>query len=97
MPFEKGKSGNSRGRPPRGQSFADAVRIAVLERGADGRTKLRQLATVLVDKGVGGDIQAIREVAERLDGKAKATIESQVELRSRSIVMQITPEDEKAM
>ena len=33
-------------------------------------TKLRKIAEKLVEKAVGGDIVAIKEVADRLDGKA---------------------------
>ena len=93
MSFEKGKSGNPSGRPPNGQSFADALRLAVLERGADGGTKLRELATTLVDKAIGGDVPAIKEIADRLDGRTKAVVENQVDLKTQPIIIQLTKDD----
>ncbi len=47
------------------------LRIAVNQatlRG-DGGTALRDIAEALVDKARSGDVQAIKEVADRLDGK----------------------------
>lgn len=69
MPFEKGQSGNANGRPVSKKAFADMLRIAINEAAAEGGTKLRQVATALVDKAVSGDVPAIREIADRLDGK----------------------------
>lgn len=51
------------------KAFRDALRIAVLEK-QDGTTKLRKLAEQLVTAGLAGDVSAIKEVADRLDGKA---------------------------
>ncbi len=36
------------------------------------KTKLRLLAEALVDKALTGDVPALKEVADRLDGKAVA-------------------------
>ena len=63
----------ARGRPPGSldKPFRDALRIAVKEASGDGnRRKLRAIADALVDKAITGDIPAIKEVAERLDGRA---------------------------
>jgi hypothetical protein len=65
--------------------FADAVRRAVKRRMKDEEgkpQKLERLADTLVDKAITGDVPAIKEVADRLDGKAiqqtenKTTIEA---------------------
>lgn len=58
------------GRPPKEKSFANMLNIAIKEavEGAD-KTKLRAVADALVDKAMNGDVQAIKEVADRLDGK----------------------------
>ena len=58
------------GRPPKEKSFANMLNIAIKEaiEGTD-KTKLRAVADALVDKAMGGDVQAIKEVADRLDGK----------------------------
>ena len=45
------------------------LRIAINEAAAEGGTKLRQVANALVDKAVSGDVPAIREIADRLEGK----------------------------
>jgi hypothetical protein len=46
------------------------LNIAIKEavEGTD-KTKLRAVADALVDKAMNGDVQAIKEVADRLDGK----------------------------
>lgn len=59
------------GRPPKERSFANMLNIAIKEAVADGsdKTKLRAVADALVTKALTGDVPAIREVADRLDGK----------------------------
>lgn len=57
------------GRPPKERSFANMLNIAIKEAHDEGRDKLRAVAEKLVEKAVEGDIQAIREIADRLDGK----------------------------
>jgi hypothetical protein len=58
------------GRPPKEKSFANMLNIAIKEaiEGTD-KTKLRAVADALVDKAMTGDVAAIKEVADRLDGK----------------------------
>ena len=48
------------------------MRLAVSEKDGDHK-KLRLLANKLVDKGLEGDTMAIREIADRLDGKPHQT------------------------
>lgn len=58
------------GRPPKEKSFANMLRIAINEASNNGGgTKLRAVAEALVNKALTGDVQAIKEVADRLDGK----------------------------
>lgn len=57
------------GRPPKEKSFANMLNIAIKEAHDEGRDKLRAVADALVEKAISGDIAAIKEVADRLDGK----------------------------
>lgn len=57
------------GRPPKEKSFANMLRIAINEATETGGTKLRDVADALVAKAMAGDVAAIKEVADRLDGK----------------------------
>ena len=57
------------GRPPKEKSFANMLNIAIKEATEDGRLKLRAVADALVDEAMNGNIAAIKEVADRLDGK----------------------------
>lgn len=58
------------GRPPKEKSFANMLNIAIKE-AVEGKehTKLRAVADALVEKAMSGDVTAIKEVADRLDGK----------------------------
>ena len=58
------------GRPPKEKSFANMLNIAIKEAiEGTAKTKLRAVADALVDKAMSGDVAAIKEVADRLDGK----------------------------
>lgn len=63
-----------------GKLFEDAVRRAAVQKclagDMAGFRKLDAIALRLVDKAVEGDLEAIRTVADRIDGKAVAHIES---------------------
>lgn len=68
---------------PRGQQrdkpFRDALRMAVADAEGDFR-KLRRIADALIDRAAAGQVDAIREVADRLDGKVTTTVASDGEL-----------------
>lgn len=64
-----GRSGPKREKP-----WRDMLMLAVNE--ADGdRKKLRKLADALVEKALEGDVSAIKEIGDRIDGKPKQQIE----------------------
>jgi len=66
--FLPGVSGNPSGRG-NAPSLVAALRDELGEREASGRPALRAIAARLVEMALSGDIRAIREVLDRLDGK----------------------------
>lgn len=57
------------GRPKSEKTFANMLRVAIKEAHEDGGDKLRAVADALVNKAISGDVPAIKEIADRLDGK----------------------------
>lgn len=62
---------------PRGQQrdkpFRDALRMEIAEAEGD-RKRLRTIARALLDKAETGDVNAIKEIGDRLDGKVAQAI-----------------------
>ena len=56
----------------RDRLFAETLVSVLAEEDADDVRKLRKVASALVDKAIAGDTAAIREIADRVDGKAGA-------------------------
>ena len=69
--FAKGNKGPHGDRP-----WADALRRAIVQ--SDGKT-LRRLADAIVAKAADGDVAALKEIGDRLDGKAHQAISAQVD------------------
>jgi hypothetical protein len=57
--------------------WANTIRRAVAQSDGD---RLRKIAEALLDKAAEGDISAIRELGDRLDGKAQQYVEQRTEL-----------------
>jgi len=69
MSFRKGQSGNPGGRS-KDRAWRDALRLAVNRLAEDGEQKLLNvIAEKLVALALEGNLAAIREIADRLDGK----------------------------
>ena len=62
------------GRPPSEKTFANMLRIAIKEAHDTGGDKLRAVADALVNKAMTGDVPAIKEIADRLDGKVPQAV-----------------------
>ena len=68
--FRPGQTGNPAGRGTEDKLWRDAVRRAVKRQAADGKgTQLEALADKLVACALEGDISAMQEIGNRLDGK----------------------------
>lgn len=70
MAKKGGQPGNNN--PSRGKIWNDALRRAITQE--DGR-RLRLAAEQLLDKAADGEAWAIKELADRLDGKAFQSVE----------------------
>ncbi|HEY8596441.1 MAG TPA: DUF5681 domain-containing protein [Devosiaceae bacterium] len=90
MAFQPGNK-HGRGRPKSEESFTSMLRIALKEKGQDGRPRLRALAETLVRRAIDGDIQAIKEIADRLEGKPRQMAKAPEEQAAINIWMY--PED----
>lgn len=58
----------------KGKPWGDALRRALARREADNRPGLNAIADVLMDKALDGDMAALKELGDRLDGKAAQSI-----------------------
>ena len=67
------------GRPKGEKSFAAMLHIAIKEATKDNKskTRLRTIADKLVEKAEQGEIQAIREIADRIDGKPVQQVQNE--------------------
>lgn len=66
--FEKGQSGNPAGRPRNEQAITPLLRRLLQEKRA-GKTRAEHVANTLLSLAEDGDLNAIRTVLERIDGK----------------------------
>ncbi len=71
------------GRPPKEKSFANMLNIALTAKGDTGHTKLREVAEVLVKKALEGESWAVKEVADRTDGKPMQQVELSGTIQNR--------------
>lgn len=82
--WKPGQSGNPKGRPPKGQSFAEILRqvgeeftpVPGIE---DKISKMEAISRKLWAEASKGEAWAIRELLDRIDGKPKQNIVSENE------------------
>lgn len=85
-----GQPGNDNGK--KGKIWADAIRRAVVDK--DYKT-LNALAKKLVEKGKEGDLQSLKEIGDRLDGKPAQIVEGPGS--DGSFTIKITSDDESVL
>ena len=84
-PFPKGQSGNPKGRP-KSITLSEAYRKELAKTDEDDpgrRTKAEVLAEQIYLKAKGGDVSALREMADRVEGKARQTVQLSVGQRDK--------------
>lgn len=96
-PFPKGVSGNPKGRPKKAL-LSDALRRKLSEnlRGKSDRTVADQLADALIKEAKKGNVQAIKEVFDRTEGKAKQSVDIEMNVIDWQTVAKdygFTPQD----
>jgi hypothetical protein len=81
-PFKPGQSGNPAGRPKKAL-LSDALRRQLAEavQGAPEKTIAEHIARALIREAVGGNVQAIREVGDRTEGKPAQAIALDLDVR----------------
>jgi hypothetical protein len=72
--------------------FRDALRMQLKEAGEDHKA-LRMIAAKLIDLAVSGDLQAIKELADRTDGKSVQQVDADVTVHSIEDLIEQLPPD----
>jgi hypothetical protein len=77
MPFVKGQSGNPGGNPggKHGEKIFRNALLASLKKTDGDAEKIQRVTDKLVANAINGDTTAIREIADRLDGKPAQAID----------------------
>lgn len=70
-------AGNANSGRKQEKPFRDALMLAIkdAENKADSQRNLRRIAERLLDEAAAGNVKALKEVADRLDGKVPQAIE----------------------
>lgn len=74
MTWQQGQSGNPGGRSKHEKIWKDAIFRAIKRRERDDPQAMEKLADVLITKASEGDIAALKEFADRTDGKVPQAI-----------------------
>lgn len=79
MPFKKGDPNiNRKGRPPRGETFRDAIEkeaLVLVKSGSLEISKQEAIVKILFKKASEGDLKAIEMIMDRTDGKPKVSLD----------------------
>ena len=69
--WEKGQSGNPKGRPKKGNSWSDCLKAIGEQNTVKGKTNKELICEMLYDKAAEGDLTAINAIMDRIEGKPK--------------------------
>ena len=76
MPFKKGQSGNPGGRPKRDWTWSGELQKAVEEMAKDGQAIKFKVVRSLLAEALKGNINAQRELMNRMDGMPQQDVTS---------------------
>lgn len=91
MPWQPGESGNPAGAPKRAKLWRDAINRAIKRREAEDPQALEKLADKLLAAVAAGDVGAMKEFGDRLDGKVPQGIGGDDELPPVSVIITGVP------
>jgi hypothetical protein len=79
--FKRGETGNPQGRPKL-TKLTDALREQLTELNPDAteETNAEAIARVLIREAISGNVQAIREIGDRTEGKPKQAIDLDMQI-----------------
>jgi len=82
-PWQPGQSGNPGGRPRTKLITSELERMLEQEApAANGKTWAAVIAEALLKKARKGDVRAIAELANRVEGKARQTVDLELDVQS---------------
>ena len=73
-PFQKGVSGNPKGRPPKGAALTEILN-SKLDAVKGGKLRREIIAEKLLELAESGDFYALKYVFDRTDGRPKESVE----------------------
>jgi len=74
MPFQPGQSGNPAGNPKRAKLFTKALLVSLKRTDQEDVEAIQRIADKLVALAESGDVAAIKEVADRAEGKVPQAV-----------------------
>ena len=77
MKFQKGQSGNPKGRPKKGETMTDLLRkkLDIPKTSREKLTRKEKIIEKLLILAEAGDLSALKYVFDRIDGKPMTSIE----------------------
>lgn len=73
--YKPGQSGNPKGRPPKEWTWSGLLKEMMEQTEADGEPVKAKIARALKLKAYEGDVVAIKEIGNRIDGMPKQAVE----------------------